>query len=167
MSKTLPFRAISLIQPWASLVIWQLKQLETRSFPTKYRGHLLIHASKSKPRWAREASEHVKKRRNRPQPVPDPHIMAALEARGISFDDLPRGQVLGYCQLQGVQQIGTELQPEDLSDAEVAFGDYSPGRYAWQLGEIQEFAEHFPAKGSLSFWDVTPYIPEHLKDLFR
>lgn len=41
-------KVISLLQPWASLVILGHKKIETRSWNTKYRGDLLIHASK---RW--------------------------------------------------------------------------------------------------------------------
>ncbi len=38
-------RAITLWQPWASLVALGLKRFETRSWPTNYRGKLLIHAA--------------------------------------------------------------------------------------------------------------------------
>lgn len=38
-------RAITLHQPWASLVALGIKTIETRSWPTKYRGRLLIHAA--------------------------------------------------------------------------------------------------------------------------
>jgi hypothetical protein len=37
-------KALSLTQPWASLVVAGAKKLETRSWPTYYRGPLLIHA---------------------------------------------------------------------------------------------------------------------------
>ncbi|TRU31740.1 MAG: ASCH domain-containing protein [Microcystis aeruginosa Ma_QC_B_20070730_S2] len=39
-------KAISLWQPWASLVANGLKLYETRGWPTKYRGVLAIHAAK-------------------------------------------------------------------------------------------------------------------------
>ncbi len=39
-------KAISILQPWASLVALGHKKIETRSWNTKYRGELLIHASK-------------------------------------------------------------------------------------------------------------------------
>jgi len=41
-------KAISLWQPWASLVIGGHKQFETRSWRTRYRGLLAIHAARSK-----------------------------------------------------------------------------------------------------------------------
>ena len=41
-------KAISLLQPWASLVVMGAKTIETRGWGTKYRGPILIHASKGK-----------------------------------------------------------------------------------------------------------------------
>jgi hypothetical protein len=40
-------RAISLRQPWASLIVYGLKTVEIRTWQTDYRGPLLIHASKT------------------------------------------------------------------------------------------------------------------------
>ncbi|HMF31703.1 MAG TPA: ASCH domain-containing protein [Candidatus Lokiarchaeia archaeon] len=39
-------KALSLIQPFASLIVDGKKTVETRSWPTAYRGSLAIHASK-------------------------------------------------------------------------------------------------------------------------
>ncbi len=41
-------KTLSLLQPWATLVVMGIKQIETRSWSTAYRGPLLIHASKGK-----------------------------------------------------------------------------------------------------------------------
>jgi len=41
-------KAISLLQPWATLVVTGVKTIETRSWGTKYRGPILIHASQGK-----------------------------------------------------------------------------------------------------------------------
>lgn len=40
-------KVLSLHQPWASLVAWGIKTIETRSWQTSYRGPLLIHAAKT------------------------------------------------------------------------------------------------------------------------
>jgi hypothetical protein len=42
-------KALSLIQPWASLIVLGEKRIETRSWPTRHRGHLAIHANKNLP----------------------------------------------------------------------------------------------------------------------
>ena len=41
-------RAITLIQPWATLIVQGHKTIETRTWRTAYRGWLAIHAGKSK-----------------------------------------------------------------------------------------------------------------------
>lgn len=38
-------KALSLMQPWAWAVVKNLKPIENRKWPTKYRGEILIHAS--------------------------------------------------------------------------------------------------------------------------
>lgn len=43
------WRAITLHQPWATLIALGYKTIETRSWSTRYRGPLLIHAAKSPP----------------------------------------------------------------------------------------------------------------------
>ena len=40
-----PVKAITIWQPWASLVAVGAKTMETRSWPTKYRGPIAIHAA--------------------------------------------------------------------------------------------------------------------------
>jgi hypothetical protein len=42
-------KAITLHQPWATLVAIEQKKIETRSWPTSYRGPLAIHAAKTMP----------------------------------------------------------------------------------------------------------------------
>jgi len=39
-------KAISIRQPWAWLIVNGYKDIENRSWPTKFRGRVLIHASK-------------------------------------------------------------------------------------------------------------------------
>lgn len=37
-------KALSIRQPWASFIIWGLKDVENRSWPTEYGGPFLVHA---------------------------------------------------------------------------------------------------------------------------
>jgi hypothetical protein len=46
------YPALSLRQPWADLIVNGIKNIENRSRPTRFRGRLLIHASK-KVEWER------------------------------------------------------------------------------------------------------------------
>lgn len=40
-------KVVSLMQPWATLIALGEKSIETRSWATKYRGEIAIHASKT------------------------------------------------------------------------------------------------------------------------
>lgn len=132
------------------------KHNETRSWDTKHCGNLAIHASVGKPKWAREVAAN------------DPHISAALEAHGLTFDTLPRGVVLATCTLMGTLLIAgpdTYLKdkaphmfchPERLTPMELAAGDYTPGRFAWRLENIEALVNPIACKGALSLWQL-PY----------
>ena len=45
-------KALSVTQPWATLIATGQKQIETRSWGTRYRGPLYIHAAKRFPAYA-------------------------------------------------------------------------------------------------------------------
>lgn len=151
-------KALTLTQPWATLVAIGAKRIETRSWSTPYRGPLAIHAAKGFPKWARKFTV-------------DPVCYEAVRYHGARNDagqrpaDLlsayPLGYVLATCNL--VNCIPTEVVDnagnvfgvslETLSAQERAFGDYAPGRYAWILENVKELKTPVPAKGSLGLWD--------------
>ena len=41
-----PTLALSLKQPWATLLVWGIKSIEVRAWPTGVRGRVLIHAAR-------------------------------------------------------------------------------------------------------------------------
>src|SRR4051812_47163896 len=103
-------KAISLLQPWAYLCVIGAKQFETRSWGTKYRGPLLIHASVNS-RMAKELY----------QETPFNNFIK-------NWTDLPYGAVVGKVYLANVYY--TQVLVNSLSEQEKAFGDYEYGRYA-------------------------------------
>ena len=54
-----PLPALSVRQPWADLIVWGIKDVENRSWPTPFRGRLLIHAGR---RVDREAIARLERR---------------------------------------------------------------------------------------------------------
>lgn len=148
--------ALSLTQPWATLVAIGAKRLETRSWSTSYRGRIAIHASKGFPTEARRLVRI------------DPFARALRQGghRECMVDDLPRGAILATVDLVDVQPIHghglpaawrEELNPtgEFESDLdEVAFGDYRSGRFAWRLENVRKLVDPVPVKGRLGVWWV-------------
>jgi activating signal cointegrator 1 len=134
-----PVKALSLTQPWASLVAIGAKRIETRSWRTSYRGPLAIHASKSGLAWSNISANYL----------------AALKDGGITtIEELPFGKIVAICRL--LDCIPTEEAILSISRREETFGDYSPGRWAWLLSDIEPLLEHVPAKGALGLWEWNP-----------
>lgn len=145
-------KALTLTQPWATLVAIGAKRIETRGWKTDYRGPLAIHAAKG---W----TEEMVKLSMRGEP-----FHSVLTAAGYPlFSLLPRACVVATCVLVDCRPItadskewGTNGVLWPLDDQERAFGDYAPGRYAWLLADVQPLAEPVPARGALSLWEWQP-----------
>lgn len=134
-------KAISLLQPWATLIVIGAKKFETRSWGTRYRGPLLIHASVN-PKMAKEFCS---------VPGKEPFVNFIR-----NWTDLPYGAIIGKVYLASVNY--TQVVVGSLSEQEKAFGDYEYGRYAWELKDPVQFDKPIPYKGSLSIWE----FPDHL-----
>jgi len=133
-------KALSLIQPWATLVTIGAKRIETRDWATAHLGLIAIHASK------REDGLHLA----RVQPFSD--CLAGLK--------LPRGAILCVVDLWKIEQITpyTELPP----DPEYQFGDYTPGRFMWHVHTVYKFPEPIQSRGALGLWEanIESFLPD-------
>ena len=141
-------KALSLTQPWASLVALGHKQIETRSWSTKYRGLLAIHAAKGFPATARQVAYHEEPFRT---VLSEAHLIPT-QRTGMVPENLPRGAIIAVAELVDVRP--TEELAEQITAHERAFGDYSPGRYAWLLCNIRALPEPISARGQLGLFDV-------------
>lgn len=160
-------KALSLWQPWASLVAIGAKRIETRSWRTNYRGAVAIHASK---RYGRNLRGLVNA-----EPFHSalsPHFGETDDRSGSnSWLVLPLGAILAVSKIldciptDKIKHLRkTTAEGFDgtwsVTPQEWDFGDYSSGRWAWILGEPKMLAEPIPAKGSLGLWEWEP--PEGL-----
>lgn len=69
------------------------------------------------------------------------------------YDKLPFGAIIGQAWLKDTHRVETFTGLKKLTDQERAFGDYSAGRYGWELTEATQFPIIIPAKGALGIWD--------------
>ncbi len=138
-------RALTLTQPWATLVAIGAKKIETRSWRTDYRGRLAIHAAKSFPNDCMEMC----------QEEPFRGVLAAAGIAGIC--DLPRGSIL--C----LTEITDCLRTEHIAEApclysecihELEFGDYYPGRFGFLFGAVKLLPAPVPCRGALGLWEI-------------
>jgi activating signal cointegrator 1 len=135
-------KAITLMQPWAAAVANGVKQFETRSWTTSYRGLIAIHAAKGFPKWARDFAK-------------------TEQALGRMPRDLPLGAIVATARITAVFRV--EELASHLSAIERLYGDYSPGRYAWQLSDVRTLAKPIQCRGALSLWAVPTDVEAALK----
>lgn len=164
-------KALTIWQPWASLLACGAKQYETRSWATKYRGPIAIHAAIKDPCKLPLLGKGAFER----------FIQQEIDAeRCPSWSIMPRGKIIATAELVNVWHIvyhpgpdvnkarhidiGAESLIEDKHDPhfgdyfvptekEIALGDWTPGRYAWEFANVKILPEPIPAKGKQGLWN--------------
>ena len=166
-------KALTVMQPWASLAAIEAKGYETRGWATKYRGPLAIHAGQALLEF---------------RSVSDRKFIAATEkALGITFlrkftdkyppryiipcSTLPRGAVIATADLVEcweileLGQIIGEKRAVWIRDSdgfgktkmidlkEILFGDWTPGRFAWELANVKALPMPVPCRGRQGLWN--------------
>jgi hypothetical protein len=178
-------KAITLYQPWATLVAMGKKRIETRSWSTNYRGPLAIHAGKNR-MYITGAHSIIGQ---------EPFRSALLDDQyGYpTYPDFSLGRVVATCELVGCLYIppararyissrsneiyrfecyiNEQKEPgkDDLvidippGEPEKSFGDYSPSRYAWILTNIRDISGRcIHARGGLGMWDLPADIEKEV-----
>ncbi|GGF73161.1 hypothetical protein GCM10010912_17950 [Paenibacillus albidus] len=137
-------KAITIIQPWATLIAVLEKRFETRGWSTKHRGPLAIHAGKKIDKAACQ----------------QPEIKAELARHGYTADNLPTGAVLATATMMFPHHVEEDngsiavLSDDSLVQGdEIWFGDFSKGRYAWELADVKQLPEPIPARGMQGLWN--------------
>ena len=123
-------KVLTIKQPWATLIMQGDKRFEFRSWQTKYRGALLIHAGKGIDK------EAVKRLAN------------------YLPKELTQGKILGKVTLVDCIKITPEFKEELLKENNEIYTKSSfQETYGWQLEDVHVFDEPIDAKGHLSLWD--------------
>lgn len=138
-------KALTLTQPYASLVACGAKKVETRSWKTSYRGPLAIHAAKTfagiggmNGAWGFYFVNGV-------------HDVLRSHFGYKSPRDLPLGAVVATVELVDVDTTWNVGQ--SIDNFERIYGDYGPGRYAWVLENLKRLDTPIPAKGRQGLWE--------------
>lgn len=122
-------KVLTIRQPWATLIMQGDKRFEFRSWQTKYRGELLIHAGKG---IDKEAVKRLEK---------------------YLPKDLPLGKILGKVMLVDCIRMSPEFKEELLKENSDIYTKSSfKENFGWQLENIQVFDVPIDAVGHLSLW---------------
>lgn len=137
-----PLIAISLWQPWASLLVNGAKIHETRGWLTKHRGPLIVHAAKrSIPADVGLGVEAVCRR-----------IWGQAWRAGM-----PSGALIGIVDIVNCIPAERVYPGGALTFTEMdneACGDFSAGRFAWRAENPRALPKPIPFKGRQGFFRV-------------
>jgi hypothetical protein len=128
-------KALTLWQPYAEGIKSGLKKYETRSWKTAHRGFLAIQASC--------------------RPL-DAFGLALAAKYGLK--EMSYGSVVAFAELL-VCHLMTPAFIARQSQAEIDFGDWREGRYAWELGRIIVPEKPIPIKGKQGLWTLPADFP--------
>lgn len=140
-------KAITIWQPWATLLAYKIKRYETRGWATKYRGPMAIHAA------AKPLCEILSL-------IPSNvlgcmRLLLRSTIKLLRLEDLPLGKVVATAELIACHEVTPEFV-ESLSPYERMFGDFTIGRYAWEFKDMTPLEDPVPAKGGQLLWNWNP-----------
>lgn len=156
-------RVLTLTQPWATAVALGSKRIETRSWKTSYRGPVAIQAAKG---YSRAELRFMGSCWN---------WVGALWAAGARMGNgkpleelLPFGKIIAVAQLEDCRstdcytqrELDTPRMPSDCENpglyawTERQMGDYSLGRFGFELGSVLALPEPVPVRGALGLWTL-------------
>lgn len=128
--RRLLLKALTIKQPWASLIMLGYKRFEFRSWRTNYRGKLLIHAGQGI----------------------DKQAMLRLEK--YLPRELPMGKILGKVTLVDCIKCDENFKEKCLKENKDVYDKSTfVEKFAWQLENVEVFDEPIEAKGHLSLWE--------------
>ena len=123
-------KALTIKQLWATLIMQGYKRFEFRSWQTKYRGDLLIHAGKG---IDKEAMKRLAK---------------------YLPEELPYGKILGKVKLVDCIKMSPEFKEVLLKENSDIYTKSSfQENYGWQVTDTEVFENPIDAKGHLSLWE--------------
>lgn len=124
-------KALTIKQPWATLIMQQNKGYEFRSWKTNYRGDFLIHAGKT---IDKEAVERLKK---------------------YLPKELPTGKILGKVTLTDCIPMSEDFAKMLAAENNDIYTSHSfSNNYGFELKNVEVFDTPIDAKGQLGFWNI-------------
>jgi hypothetical protein len=133
-------KVLTIKQPWATLIAQGYKAYEFRSWHTKYRGPLIIHAGQGVDKNALKRFQHL----------------------NLHY---PKSQIVAIVQLEDCILIDENFNKKLMEADELVYGDNSKvGQYAWKLSNVKYIENQKNVKGRLGLWNIDD--PDDYKDCF-
>jgi len=126
-------KALSIKEPYASLIAEGIKKVEIRTWKTKYRGKFLVHASKAMDKSNLEEYSDV-----------------------IDLNNLSNGKIIAECYLSDCILLTKDFidkYNEENKNSGYLISPANVGKYGFILSDIKKLPSKIEAKGKLSFWE--------------
>ncbi|EAZ88228.1 ASCH domain-containing protein [Crocosphaera chwakensis] len=134
-------KAISLHQPWASLIAMGFKHYETRHWQPNYRGKLVICSAKKNTKQQRFNYESLAS-------------ILGIDPTVHPWESLPLGKAIALVNFTDCIKMTPEFIKAQ-SESEQLCGHWEAGRFAWKLENINPIFPPIPIKGQQGLWDVS------------
>lgn len=145
-------KTITVKQPWASLIVEGIKDIENRTWPTKFRGRVLVHAG-----LKIDQSYFTEKIWDIPTDIQQKGKEAILNG-------MPTGAIIGSVDIVDCTvnhpSVWAEKGTETINEITYSITVNQKPIYNWVLANPIKFPEPIPAKGKLSFWEYEGELPE-------
>lgn len=153
-------KAITIKQPWASLIVEGVKDIENRTWATKFRGRVLIHAS-AKPVNMRNPNNVFTSQQWDTLTI-DKKVQ--LMSNGTSYLPLSNSSIIGSVEIVDCvinhSSVWAERTDGVLVGNKFFTKEDTNTIYNWILANPIMFPVPIPAKGRLSFWDYSNILAE-------
>lgn len=134
-------RAVTVCQPYASLIMSGTKRVENRDWPLKYRGRIYIHAGKSR-QWLSTVE-----------------VDGVLHCRYMNrpVAELPFGMVLGVATLVDCLPLAEiRTGKHDAKYPWIREHEHTSGPWCWVFAENPQPIVPVPYKGAQGLFDINP-----------
>ena len=153
-------KALTIYEPYASLIARGGKRIETRKWATSYRGPIAIHAAKHM-RWDEIQRMNFERGFRTGCEAYGIPIPVFLQCRRADVMAETCGRVIAVATLTDVIEVTHETSwkiPDELGAGphERVFGNYYNGSYAWLLSDVRPLETPIPAKGRQRLWEWDP-----------
>lgn len=121
-------KTITLKQPWATLVAEGIKKYEFRTWKTKYRGKILIHAGTGI----------------------DKKELEKFKDLNLEF---PSKRILAEVELDDCLELNDALNKKIIAEKNIVYGSKLRTGYAWKLTNAKKIKCNKEVKGQLGLWN--------------
>ena len=128
-------KAVSIHQPWAWAILFAGKDVENRTWATRHRGPLLIHAARSRKSYARQDARAWPK-------------LYGVELP--AWDELATGAIVGVVDVVDCVRVGPGGDLGECGRSPWALEGY----FGWVLANPQPFAKPIPRRGAQMLFEV-------------